>query len=220
MTRRRERPFVTKALWPFTVSMCVVVGLVVGLAACVRLNEPERFSCRTDADCLASETCRTDVSNPGTACWPEGSCSNDHHCGDDEVCGKSGRCREVECTERSTTCGNHLCNLQTHECLDPCAAGSDCRSGHACLDGACIPLKSTGQRCERAWECSTDRCCINIDDGHAFCSAFACTGELAKLPLDAECAEDGACHSGCCAGAGDGEPGACAEAEACGDPAR
>jgi hypothetical protein len=99
-------------------------------SACVRIGEPEEFSCSSDADCASDERCSS-----AQVCVERGKCQRWEDCGLNQGCAKQ-RCVPAECVFSSyAECGAYACNPNTKICFTSCSDNSQCDS--YCMDGRC-----------------------------------------------------------------------------------
>jgi hypothetical protein len=201
--------------------ICALLTAGALTSACVRLNEPDTFTCQADNDCLSTERCAS-----GGQCAPKGTCDTVYDCGDTETC-TNGKCSPAECSYVDEhACGGYACNELRH-CKDHCAVPSDCKASHFCKAGACTPRGQTpnGVSCGQDEDCASLVCCgppsmrkcsdgcdptssvclldSDCSDGHCCATATgrACSSSPCPTPpckTNQDCAT-GYCDSGTCA---------------------
>lgn len=184
--------------------LAILALVLLTLAGC-RPREME--GCRTVADCMPTELCRSgecvmrecDVSDDcASGACDEGlcvACSSESDCDEGEVC-SGGDCTERECVATSDCTGGEACVGGV--CL-PCTSDGQCSAGDACHHGSCVE-----RECFASTECSGGLVC---DMGRCLpCGpSVACEGLLACIDgacgactTDAECGTDRRCRSGQC----------------------
>jgi len=165
--------------------LAMIVGVVAG--ACVRLDPPNNYVCRTDSDCPVGERCAQD----GT-CIGKEQCLYSSECASDQSCDTSmHKCFTPQCTaSHEDACAPYKCADLT--CKYRCDSDFDCQSSFTCdfLSRTCKTL--SGHNCTSSLECQPGKQCC----GPA--GALVC-GDC--FPGGGPCTQASDCMTGlCCQG--------------------
>lgn len=156
---------------------------------CVRLSEPDHFTCESSSDCASGEKCL----NGG--CVEESFCRGYFDCASGEYCDGLS-CQKVECgyDNAASACGGFAC--QNGLCARECYFDSDCAKGFECHGSTCSQKKllENGTSCISNGDCASNTCCQAS-------SGSKCAAKC-SAPGDA-CTQASDCASGyCCANGG------------------
>lgn len=141
--------------WQSLRLLAALLGLVGLVAGCVRLSEPERFVCNSDADCAGDQRCPY----VGGYCVAKDSC--EFGCDVGQHC-ENSRCVTDDCAPATegSDCNGFRCAFGV--CDTFCASASDCAINFHCDTGSCLPgaPRPNGSACTTDGECSTQKCCV------------------------------------------------------------
>ncbi|MDH5676859.1 MAG: hypothetical protein OEZ06_32385 [Myxococcales bacterium] len=187
----------------------VVPGfLALASVGCLRVSQPEHFSCDTNSDCLKSEKCLHSFFAFGTQgkCVSRDFCEVDTHCENTTSVCIDAQCTQFECVPSvEEVCGNYRCEVSTFSCLHGCSSDTECRSDFICNDGRCVEPEcswSTGiDACGPDYICLNGRCLTSCEQGFECTAGRVCDQGACVLPPQPNgqpCVQDAGCLSGSC----------------------
>ena len=176
---------------------------VVLLSSCLRLNEPDEYSCHDDSDCEDHEKCLGTLETRTPRCVPEDHYSQPADCLDPEVC-IGGTCTVPECQGGGfdANCAPYTCDYYTYTCNTECFSQASCAEGYLCSEGACVPQEchegdqstcapyrcqgglcgtscTDSDQCFRYHECKDQQCVPMLRvDGEPCSAGSECASEL------------------------------------------
>ncbi|MET0795379.1 MAG: hypothetical protein ABW061_27920 [Polyangiaceae bacterium] len=165
-------------------ALFVPAALLLG-SGCVRLSEPDVFTCNVDSDCDPGEKCSNQHE-----CQSDSICSSDYDCRDSKIC-IDALCSPPLCTQTFGQCGLFMC--ANGRCSTYCSGNLECNTGSACAFSRCVALGQLPNTtsCKTNTDCKSKNCCPR--DGYSFCQDTCPKPNGASCNNASECASEHCC---------------------------